>query len=504
MSLEKVDQGSVSSKSESPARSVVEFATDAEQEAEVEALALEMGINHRRLVWKIDLCLIPPFCLLYFLSFLDRVNISNAKLYNLAQDLNLTGNQYNIALTVFFVPYVFFEVVSNYAIKYIKPHIWLSACILAFGGILIGMGFAQNFGHLVVCRFFIGVTESGTFPAIFYLLSNYYSKGESQRRFSAFFSVTSLAGAASGAIAYKVHNLDGVHGLASWRWLFIIEGAATVGCSIILFFTIANFPEECRFLNQNEITFLKRKLEILSGSKSAFEIKNSVADVAGCFKDLLIWLPALGYFGMIIPSYGYAYFAATIIKEMGYTAVDANQHSVYPWLTAFFFSNIIGYVLDKFKMRLPFFLGCCTMAIIGLSMILGATEQPHVRYGGAFLTATGLYSGMPLIVCWAALNNGGHVRKAVGTAWQVGFGNIGGIIATFIFLAKDSPEYVPGLSTSIAAVVFAMGSALAYFYLVRRLNHQKQTTEYVQRFYSKDEREQAILGDRSPLFRYLY
>ena len=76
------------------------------------------------------------------------------------------------------------------------------------------------------------------------------------------------------------------------------------------------------------------------------------------------------------------------------------------------------------------------MAIVGLAMILGATHSPKVRYAGCFLTASGLYTAMPMVVCWAALNNGSHIRKSVGTAWQIGFGNIGGIIATFIFWPK--------------------------------------------------------------------
>ena len=72
-------------------------------------------------------------------------------------------------------------------------------------------------------------------------------------------------------------------------------------------------------------------------------------DVAKCFKDWLIWLPALSYFGLIIPSYGYAYFAATIIKQMGYTAVSAQQHSVYPWVCAFGVINVVAFISDRLK-----------------------------------------------------------------------------------------------------------------------------------------------------------
>jgi hypothetical protein len=81
-------------------------------------------IDERRLMWKIDLHLVPPLCILYLLAFLDRVNIANAKLYNMTTDLGLIGNQYNIALVVFFVPYVIFEIPANMLLKKFRPSIW--------------------------------------------------------------------------------------------------------------------------------------------------------------------------------------------------------------------------------------------------------------------------------------------------------------------------------------------------------------------------------------------
>ncbi|GMF60557.1 unnamed protein product [[Candida] boidinii] len=144
-----------------------------EKEAKVEALAQEMGINHKKLMWKIDICVVPPFCLLYFLAFLDRVNISNAKVYGIEKDLGLVGQQFNTALTVFFVPYIVFEVISNYCLKIVKPHIWLFFLILFFGAVTIGMGFVKNFGGLVACRFllvFLNLVFSQVF-SIFLLIS---------------------------------------------------------------------------------------------------------------------------------------------------------------------------------------------------------------------------------------------------------------------------------------------------------------------------------------------
>jgi hypothetical protein len=89
-------------------------------------------IDERRLMWKIDLHLVPPLCILYLLAFLDRVNIANAKLYNLSADLGLVGNQYNVALVLFFVPYIIFEIPANMLLKKFRPSIWCINALFTF------------------------------------------------------------------------------------------------------------------------------------------------------------------------------------------------------------------------------------------------------------------------------------------------------------------------------------------------------------------------------------
>jgi hypothetical protein len=77
---------------------------------------------------------------MYLLAFLDRVNIANANVYGLAKQLHLTGDQYNIALVVFFVPYVLFEIPSNILLKRFRPHVWLSLNMFLFGFVMIMQG----------------------------------------------------------------------------------------------------------------------------------------------------------------------------------------------------------------------------------------------------------------------------------------------------------------------------------------------------------------------------
>jgi hypothetical protein len=145
--------------------------------------------------------------LLYVLAFLDRGNIGNAKVAGMNTDLKLTGPQYNIALTVcywvfdhprkedqlinlqvFFLPYSTFEIPSNIILKRTKPSTWIMILVLSWGTVspfpprrmstqetelvlqvMTLAGIVQNFHGLLISRFFLGLTETGFFPAATYL-----------------------------------------------------------------------------------------------------------------------------------------------------------------------------------------------------------------------------------------------------------------------------------------------------------------------------------------------
>jgi len=72
-------------------------------------------LNARRALTKIDLRIIPILSLMSLFSILDRVNIGNAAVFGISKDLGMKGQQYNVALCIFFVPYVLFEVCYSYS-----------------------------------------------------------------------------------------------------------------------------------------------------------------------------------------------------------------------------------------------------------------------------------------------------------------------------------------------------------------------------------------------------
>ena len=245
--------------------------------------------TQKRLIARVDLRVIPFLSIMYLLAFLDRTNIANASVFGLQKDLGLTGTQYNTALTIFFVPYIVFEIPSNILLNKLKPHVWLSACMFLFGLVTVCQGLVQGYGGLLATRFFLGLAETGMFPGSFYLIGMWYKRSEAQRRYSFFFGSTSLAGAFGGLLASAIGKMNGMRGYLGWRWIFILEGTLTCVVAILFFFLLPNFPEDAKWLDEEERAYVKARLRKDQG-RSAAERAIGVNDVANVFKDFKVFL----------------------------------------------------------------------------------------------------------------------------------------------------------------------------------------------------------------------
>ena len=161
----------------------------------------------------------------------------------MGDDLNLTSDRYSIALIVFFVSYVFFEIPSNMILTRTRPSLYLPGIMFLWGGVTIGMAFTPSYEALVGLRFLMGVLEAGFAPGILMLLSSWYKKEEQSKRFAVYISAAILSGAFGGLLAGSITSgLNGAHGIHGWRWLFLVEGAATMGFALIAVWLLPDFP----------------------------------------------------------------------------------------------------------------------------------------------------------------------------------------------------------------------------------------------------------------------
>ena len=130
---------------------------------------------------------------------------------------------------------------------------------------------------------------------------------------------------------------------------------------------------------------------------------------------------------------------------------------------AFFLSLGIAFVSDRLRHRYLFVVFNLLVAIAGTAILLTEHHNSKLEYGALFLVVFGPYCGMPVALCWFTMNLGGHRRRAIGTALQLGFGEIAGIVSTFLFLSKDAPYYHTGYSVAISFFTLASFWATCYF-----------------------------------------
>ncbi|CAI7674816.1 unnamed protein product [Penicillium manginii] len=420
------------------------------------------NVDDAAFVRKIDMRVLPMLFIIYFVAFLDRVNISNALTMSMPTDLNLYGDRANIALLIFYIPYIIFEIPSNIVMKKLKPHIWLSGCIIAFGIVMLGQAFVKSYGGLIATRFFLGLAECGIFPGSFYLISFWYKRAEAQKRFTMYWSSVIFAGAFGGLLASGIAKMDGMRGLENWRWIFLLEGIASILVGIFALFFCADFPQQASWLTEDE------KVAVIAKTRNFEDDDVSVtkADLVASSKDIKMYLAGFMYFTIVVPIYAFSYFAPTIIKALGYGTIQTQLHSVPPFASALGLCIVVAYFSDRFNIRLPFILLGQLLIIIGLAIMLTTHGKGHfsAEYLGICFITMGAFSSGAVIVCWVLMNMRGHKERSIGSGFVIGVGNAGGIVAVFCFTKDDAPLYRRGywilMGITLAGVVLSLLYAL--------------------------------------------
>ncbi|BEJ15846.1 hypothetical protein CspHIS471_0504510 [Cutaneotrichosporon sp. HIS471] len=412
-------------------------------------------VDDKRLVRKLDLHLVPWLALLYLLSFLDRSNIGNANLFGLSRHINLTSTDYATCLSIFFVFYVLCEVPSNMIMKAWRPSMWLPIIMIAWGGVMTGMGFVKNFEGLLVARIFLGATEAGLFPGVSYFLSQWYRRHEIALRIALFFSAATAAGAFGGLLARLINFMDGISGFEGWRWIFILEGIATIVVATASFWTMYDYPDTAKFLTEAERRHTVERLH-LDNDGCSYEFKMKF--VWDAFLDWKVWLNAIMFHGALCPLYTFSLFSPTLVANLGYSAAQAQLMSVPPYVVAAFFTVAAGWLSDRLKMRGVITIFGAAVSALGYILLL-AHVNTSVDYFALFLASSGIYPLIPVITAWGSNNAGGSLKKGVATAIIVSLGNCGGIVSSFIYPKEHGPRYIVGHAVCLGYCVLTMITA---------------------------------------------
>lgn len=391
----------------------------------------EVERTYRKVFFK----LIPFLFFCYIVSYVDRVNISFAKL-QFMQDLGFSEAAYGFGAGLFFIGYVLFEVPSNLWMQRVGARRTLLRIMVMWGLVSSAMMFVNTSLEFYVMRFILGVAEAGFFPGILFYLTGWFPAARRARVTGFFMMACAAAGIIGGPVSGLIMTkLAGVHGLHGWQWLFLLEGLPSVMLGISAYFFLSDSPREARWLTEAE-------RDLLLGELAADEKKKPKMSNRGmreAFVNPKVYIGCLVYFAVLMPFNAIGFWTPTILKDLGVQSVmNIGLLTSLVFIAAAAGTYLVGRSSDKRMERRWHF------AVCGIVTTLCFALLP--------LAAHNLVFSMLLLSTAAATSYGGFVvfwtipqtflsgsAMAGGLAMITSIGGVGGFVSpTVVGLLKNS------------------------------------------------------------------
>ncbi|KAL4929506.1 major facilitator superfamily domain-containing protein [Aspergillus undulatus] len=421
---------------------------------------------------KIDWYMTPLVSLIHLFCFIDRSNIGNARLGGLEIDLNMTGNDFNVALSIFYISYILFEVPAIMLCKRIGPGWFLPATCLGFGVASLGTAFVTSYAQLCGVRFVLGIFEAGMLPGISYYLSRWYRRAELTWRMSFFIVSAALAGAFGGLLASAILSTPDIGSVTSWKKIFLVEGIITCGIALVSLLALTDCPGTAIWLNEEE------------KSLAASRVKSERIGMTELLDGLAFFLPTI--ISTIYP-------AASVVQQQLYT--------VPPYALGTVACLVVCFLSTRLDRRGIFLVICAPFSIIGYSIFMG-TNNGHARYGATFLPMCGVFAYGATVPSHISANVVSDTARSSAMGLFALMGNFGGLISTWTFLPSDRPSYHIGNGLNLAAQLAIFVIALGMFFWIRAENKKREGRDVVSELCGMSIQEIQDLDWKHPGFRF--
>ena len=413
--------------------------------------------TYGKVTWR----LVPFLFLCYILAYLDRVNVGFAKL-QMQEDLGFSETVYGLGAGMFFIGYFFFEVPSNVLLQKVGAKIWIARIMIMWGLLSAGMMFTNSETTFYVLRFLLGVAEAGFFPGIILYLTYWYTRTHRARIVALFMTAVALAGVVGGpASGWIMQTMGGVHGLANWQWLFLIEGAPSVVVGIAVLFLLDDGPRKAKWLDEREKALIVQRLDEEEQLKRAEgHTSHSFSDA---FKVPAVWLFSFVYFGIVMGVYGVSFWLPQIIKETITKDIwEIGLISMIPWGVGAIAMVINGHHSDKKNERRWHVAGA---AIIGAAAFAASAIPGISGWTGIFFLTIATAGAMSAVSCFWSLPTGilSGTAAAAGIAWINSVGNLAGYVSPFVVgKIRDATHNMALALLVLAASLMAAGLLTLY------------------------------------------
>lgn len=381
--------------------------------------------------------IIPFLIILFVMAFLDRTNIGFAALH-MNDAIGITQTIFGLGAGIFFLGYFIAEVPSNILLHRFGARIWIARIMITWGIIAAMMGFIHNGTQFIVLRFLLGIAEAGFFPGVIFYLTLWFPARYRARVFATFYLGLPIAQIIGAPISVGLMQWGNTIGYEGWRLMYILEGIPSIILGIICLKYLTNTPKEAQWLSTEQRTWLMNTLEREEREKEKTEDSNLTKGeiIKQVFKNPLVWIMAMVYFGITSGSNAMFFFLPSVLESfrntfgMEITLIQNGMLTAIPYAFA-----AVGMILwsrrsDRKQERYKHGACAALMAAIAIAIAL-IINQPWAIIVGFIFLAIGVFSAINIF--WTLP---GQTLTGVGAAAGIGLinsvGNLSGFTGPYL------------------------------------------------------------------------
>ena len=420
-----------------------------------------------RVLRKVGLRIVPFVMLLYFIAFIDRVNISFAAL-TMNKDLGFSSSVFGFGAGIFFLGYFLFEVPSNLVLNKIGARIWIARVMITWGLISGAFAFITGANSFYALRFLLGAAEAGFFPGIILYLSFWFPARSRAAMTAIFMAAAPVSVVIGSPISAALLGMEGIWGLHGWQWLFLIEAAPALILGVVVLFYMTDKPEKATWLKDDERQWLVDAMAREQAGKAAVASHSVWRGLA----DPRVLTLAVVYFGTSAGLYTLGIWAPQIIKQLGLSSMQVGFLNSIPPTVAVIITVFWSWHSDVTGERTWHVVLACLFASAGL-ILAGNAGTTFAVVAALTIVNIGITSCKPPLWSMPTLFLSGPAAAA-GIATINSIGNLGG------FAGPAMIGWIKDLTGSFAGGLYFVAGLLvlsAVLTLVlSRAGHKTTTT----------------------------
>ena len=395
--------------------------------------------------------LLPFLFVLYVVAFLDRVNVGYAGL-EMSRDLNFSDRVFGLGAGIFSIGYFLFEIPGALIVECWSARKWIARILVTWGLVTILIAAVHTPRQFYVARFLLGVAEAGFFPGIVVYLTHWFRNEDRAKAGAIFMAAIPMSSIIGSPLAGWILSQHWA-GIASWRWLFVVEGVPAILFGILTVVYLTDWPPQAHWLATDERAWIDAELQREKAAKSRVRAWT----IWQAMRSRQVILLTLVYFFAIIGIYGFVIWFPTIVQRAtNLPNMAVTLLSALPYVAGLAAMIWNGWHSDRTAERrwhtaLPLFLGAgCLVVAIRLSSHLSLAFLCMVIVGACTTAFMPSFWALP-----TAILTESAAAASIGLINSVA--NLGGFAGPFFigYLRTLTNSFTPGLVFLLVCMVFS-------------------------------------------------